>query len=128
MATLVIIDDEQEICEILEDVFAEEKGYAILTADNGPEGLELIKKHRPDVIILDIKLTVQMDGVEVLRQIRRILPRVKVVVITGFVDEEMEREIREIGIDGYIEKPFTPPRIIRAVQDVLETKRREEGS
>ena len=127
MATLLIIDDERDICDILEDVFQEQKGYAILKADNGQDGVELVKKHHPDVILLDVKLQAGMDGVEVLQEIKRHHPKAKIVMITGFVEEVMERKIKELGVDAYIEKPFTPPQIINAVKGVLQKKWSEEG-
>lgn len=127
MATLVIIDDEQEICDLVEDVFKQEKGFAILKADSGPDGVGLVKAYRPDVILLDIKLQAGMDGVEVLREIKRHHPSGKVVIITGYVEEEMEKEIRGLGVDAYIEKPFTPPQIVRVVKDVLQKKWNEES-
>jgi CheY-like chemotaxis protein len=126
MATLLIIDDELDICDILEDVFKTEKGFSVFKTDNGPEGVALVKKEHPDVIILDLKLQVNMDGVAVLREIRKFQPRARVVVITGYVEEAMEREIRELGVDAYLEKPFNPPQIIEAVQDALDAKLREE--
>ena len=119
MATVVIIDDEKEICEILEDVFNEEEGFTVLTAENGLDGLALIEKHSPDVTLLDVKLSAQMDGVEVLREIRKRNAKAKVIVITGYVEEKMEQEIKQVGVDGYIEKPFSPPQIIGEVQAVM---------
>ncbi|OGW84861.1 MAG: hypothetical protein A3A81_00890 [Omnitrophica bacterium RIFCSPLOWO2_01_FULL_45_10b] len=68
-----------------------------------------------------------MDGVEVLQEIKRHHPQAKIVMITGFVEEVMERKIKELGVDAYIEKPFTPPQIINAVKDVLQKKWSEEG-
>lgn len=127
MATLLIIDDEQEICDILEDVFRQEKGFAVLKTDNGNDGVELAKAHNPDVVLLDIKLQVGMDGVDVLRELRKQKSRAKIVVITGFVEEKMEREIRQLGVDGYIEKPFTPPQIVSVVKDVLQKKWSDHG-
>ena len=127
MATILIIDDEQEICDILEDMFRMEKGFAILKADNGPDGVELVKAHRPDVILLDIKLQAGMDGIEVLREIKRHHEKAKIVVITGYVEETMEDEIKKLGVDAYIEKPFTPPQIIAVVKNLLQEKWREDG-
>ena len=75
---------------VLEDVFQEQKGYAILKADNGQDGVELVKKHHPDVILLDVKLQAGMDGVEVLQEIKRHHPKAKIVMITGFVEEVMD--------------------------------------
>lgn len=127
MATLLIIDDEQDICDILEDMFSQEKGFAILKADNGEDGVALAEAHKPDVILLDIKLQVGMDGVDVLRELRKRHSRAKVIIITGFVEEAMEREIRELGVDGYIEKPFTPPQIVSTVKNVLRKKWSDNG-
>jgi DNA-binding NtrC family response regulator len=127
MATLLIVDDEQDICDIIEDVFLQEKGFAILKADNGPDGVKLAKEHRPDVILLDLKLQVNMDGADVLREIKQFHPKAKVVVITGYVDEKLEQEIKDLGVYAYLEKPFTPPQIIETVESALKRKWDEEN-
>ena len=127
MATLLIIDDERDICDILEDVFKQEESFAILKATNGWDGLDLVKTHRPDVILLDIKLQAGMDGKEVLEGIKKYHPKARVVIITGYVEEKVEREIRELGVDAYIEKPFTPPQIVSAVKEVLQKKQAEDN-
>lgn len=127
MATILIIDDEKEICDLLEDVFKQEKGFAVLKTDNGEDGVEFVKSHRPDVILLDIKLQVGMDGVDVLKEVRKYHPNAKVIVMTGYVEEVMERTIKNLGVDGYLEKPFTPPQILDVVKSVLKRKWAEGG-
>lgn len=122
MISLLIIEDEKDVREILEDIFKEEKDFAIYLADNGSDGLKLIEQNHPDVILLDIKLRVQMDGVELLKRIRQNHIATKVVVVTGCIEETMQKQIREIGIDAFIEKPFEPPEIVELVRKVLGKK------
>ena len=126
MATLLIVDDEKDICEVVEDTFNAEKGFVILKAISGSEAVDLVKAHRPDVILLDIKLYGMLNGIDVLKEIKRHHPRGKVIVITGFTDDEEDRKIKELGIDAYLEKPFTPPEIVKIVKETLEKKWSEE--
>jgi len=127
MVTILIIDDETEICDILQDVFEQEKDFRILKANNGQDGVRLAIEERPDVILLDVKLQVDMDGVAVLKAVKKNKIDSRMIMITGFVDEVMEREIRSLGIDAYIEKPFTPPQIVETVKSVIQKKRSEES-
>ncbi len=122
MTKIVIIEDEKEVRDILLETFSERSQFKVKAAGNGKDGFELVKSMRPDVILLDIKLTVQMDGVEVLRRIRGAGTPVKVIVITGYADAAVEKRVREIGVEAFIEKPFEPPEIIQAVEKVLKQR------
>ncbi len=127
MATLLIVDDEVDICEIVEDTFKQEKGFVVLKAFNGPDGVDLAKAHHPDVILLDIKLYGFMDGIEVLGEIKRYLPKCKVIIITGFSDNVTENETKNLGAFSYLEKPFNPPQIVEIVKEALQKKWSEES-
>ena len=56
--------------------------------------------------------------------IRESFPEIKVAVITGYVEDVIEQEIKDIGVDAYIEKPFTPSEILQAIRKLLESKER----
>jgi CheY-like chemotaxis protein len=71
-----------------------------------------------------MKLQVNMDGVEVLRRIKKCHPAAAVVVITGYIEEKMEQEARDLGIEGYIEKPFTPTQLLTAIETIVKRKKR----
>jgi two-component system, NtrC family, nitrogen regulation response regulator NtrX len=78
MTKVLVIDDEQGIRNLL-DTLLNRKGYAVVLADSGRKGLELIRRERPDVVVLDLKMP-EMDGVTVLQQIRRLNPDQPVIM------------------------------------------------
>ena len=121
MPTVLVIDDEKDICECFEDLFTlgdPNFKARVLNADNGPDGLELLEKHKPDIVFVDLQLQAEMGGAEVVRRIKESGSTAKVVVVSGFLDKNDER-IKWIGADSYLEKPATPDEIMRLVKKLL---------
>src|ERR671922_3007963 len=87
---ILVVDDDPDIQEVLQDRL-ESLGYEVLAASNGKEGLELLEKHSPHMVLLDIEMP-QMNGLEVLREIHRRGIDVTVVMITayGSIDRAVE--------------------------------------
>src|SRR5205085_12054358 len=79
------------------------KGYGVLLAENGQNGLDLLRRERPDVIVLDLKME-KMDGVTVLRHIRRLNLTQRVIIYSGACDPKTEQQIRALGISEMIKK------------------------
>jgi len=102
LAKVLIIEDEATI-RTLTEMLVKRLGYDVLLADNGLKGLELYRREHPDVIVLDLKMPV-MDGVEVLKQIRRVDQTQSVIVMTGDSSPETEREVRALGVSEFIVK------------------------
>jgi DNA-binding NtrC family response regulator len=134
MNKILIVDDEKKMRHILQ-IILEQKGYRTEQASNGSEALELIKKYHYAMVITDLKMPV-MDGLELIREIKKIDPDYPVVVLTayGSIDSAVDA-IREGAID-YITKPFEEEKILLTVQrsirfsELVEEKRihREELS
>lgn len=91
MAKVLVIDDEQGIRSLL-DTFLSRKGYDVLLADGGRKGLELFRRERPDVIVLDLNMP-EMDGVAVLHQVRSFKPDQPVIILTGAGSPEKEQRV-----------------------------------
>ena len=104
MATLVIVDDEPGIVEEVK-VFFEEEGYHVYTADSGEEGIEVIRKRKPDLVLIDVKLP-DISGLQVLEETRKVSPRTKTIVITGYVDQSLIDQAERLGRDAFLQKPF----------------------
>lgn len=104
MKTLLIVDDEDEIVETARAYF-EEEGYRVLTADSAKQGIAILKKFQPDVLILDLKLP-DMSGLAVLEQAKKYAPQTRVIVNTGYVNQAMLDEVDRLGRDGFLQKPF----------------------
>ena len=101
---LLIVDDEQEICEFLADYF-NSRGYECMVSFNGEDALAKTKLFRPHVILLDIKMP-GIDGIEVLKRIRAFDTFVGVIVVTGVLDEGIGRQALKEGAVDFITKPI----------------------
>jgi len=105
MAKILVIDDEEGIRNLL-DTLLDRKGYDVILADNGQKGLEVFRRARPDVVILDLKMP-GMDGLTVLQQIRQLDPRQPVIILTGAGTPEMEQQVMALGVTDFVEKEFS---------------------
>jgi len=101
---ILIIDDELEICKMVTE-FLFDAGYSASFALNGPDGLALIKKDLPSLVLLDIGLP-GMDGIEVMRLIHEQAPSLPVIVLTGNRDTETVKKMGELGACEYLTKPI----------------------
>jgi len=114
--TVLVIDDEPRIATMIRLNF-EVEGYDVLTARNGPEGLRRLTEHLPDAVILDVMMP-EMDGYEVLREIRRV-STVPVVMLTVRAEEADKVHGLELGADDYVTKPFSQRELLSRVKAVL---------
>jgi len=105
MTKILVIDDEQGIRNLL-DTLLRRKGYDVVLAESGRQGLELFRRERPDVIVLDLKMP-EMDGLTVLQQIKNLDPGKPVIILTGAGTAEAEKQVRALGVTEYVEKEFS---------------------
>jgi DNA-binding response OmpR family regulator len=117
MATILIVDDEPHIVE-LASLYLSNDGYSTLSAHDGLHALEMIRKHQPDLVILDIMLP-QLDGWEVCRRLRQDNNNVPIIMLTAR-GEDVDRIVGlELGADDYVVKPFNPRELVARVKAVL---------
>ena len=105
---ILVVDDEEPILELLR-YNLEKEGYDVKIAENGQVGIDIAKKFKPDLVLLDIMMPV-MDGVEACRQIRSNseLVNTHVVFLTARSEEYSEVAAFDVGADDYITKPIKP--------------------
>ena len=116
MSTILIIEDERNLSNLIKRHLTDE-GYQVLQADDGQKGLNLVKQHDPDLVILDIMLP-GLDGLEVCRRIRgeRFTP---ILMLTAKA-EEIDRVVGlELGADDYLAKPFSIRELLARVKAIL---------
>ena len=114
--TVLVIDDEPKISELCRDYLLA-AGYSVLTAADGPLGLALARRERPDLVVLDLMLP-GMDGLDVCRELRR-ESSVPIIMLTARVDETDRLVGLELGADDYLSKPFSPRELVARVRTVL---------
>jgi len=102
---LLVVDDETEICDFLKEFF-EERNYDVQTAYNGLDALEKIKSHKPDVVLLDMMMP-GMDGMAVLKEIKKDNPQTKVIMVTAVGTQDKINEALQLGADNYVTKPLS---------------------
>ena len=122
MKTILVVDDAPNIVELLR-LYLEGAGYATVVATDGPSAVELHRKHRPDLVILDVMLP-GMDGFEVCRAIRREADT-PVLMLTARTDDVDAIVGLELGADDYVTKPFNPRALVARVKAIL---RRTDGT
>ena len=104
MAILAIIDDEPGIVEEVK-AFFEDEGHRVYWADSGENGIRLVREVLPDLLLLDIKLP-DISGLRVLQATKECSPKTKIIVITGYVDQDLIDEAEKLGRDAFLQKPF----------------------
>ncbi len=104
MAKLLVVDDEIDIREFARSFF-KKRGIEVLTADGGGQALEIISSQNPDLVLLDVRME-EMTGVDVLKQLRKTNPTVKVIMVSGVEDEETITEAKALGALSFIHKPL----------------------
>ncbi len=102
---LMVVDDEIDICNFVKSFF-EMRGFKVTTAINGDEAMSLLFKEIPDVVIMDLKMRRENEGLEYLQKIKEACPEVKILIVTGSDDDEMVKEAKKLGADDYITKPL----------------------
>jgi signal transduction histidine kinase len=116
--SILIVDDEEDIRDVLE-IALKDSGYTVFLAENGVKALEIFKSARPDIVITDIKMPV-MDGIELLRRIKRENSSTQVLMITGHGD--MHLTIRSLKYDAmdFITKPVNVDILEIAIEKAVE--------
>jgi DNA-binding NtrC family response regulator len=117
LGTVLAVDDEQNIRRLIRSEFTLE-GYDVTTAKNGEEGLALFQQKSFDVILLDIKLP-KLNGLDVLRKIKKIYSRTEVIMITGYGDIQSAVKSLKLGARDYVTKPFKLDELLSIVRKAV---------
>ncbi len=120
MAKILIIDDELDICQLL-DRFLSRKGHTVQTASSGNQGMKTLRSFEPHLVISDFRLP-DIDGLELLKQIRAEFRETKVIIMTGYSDIRMAVEVIKYGAYDYVTKPLFPEELLNLIQEALDDK------
>jgi DNA-binding response OmpR family regulator len=120
--TIVLVEDDPNIADLV-DLYLRNDGYRVYQANSGEAGLELVRTREPRLVILDVGLPGQIDGLGVCRELRS-RSDVPIIMLTAR-DGEIDRVLGlEMGADDYVTKPFSPRELVARVKAIL---RRADG-
>ena len=127
--TVVCIEDEPEMIDLVRLILGR-KGFELIGAMGGREGLETVRRVKPDLVLLDLMMP-DIDGWEVYQQMKAdpALKDIPVIVVTAkaqSIDKVLGLHIAKV--DDYVTKPFGPQELLQSVEKVLGMERAEEGS
>jgi DNA-binding NtrC family response regulator len=114
----LVIDDEQIVLDSVSKILTEEH-YSVEVSLSGRQGRDMALETDYDVILTDIRMP-DMGGMRVLRDIKRAKPTLPVVIITGYATVRSAVQAMKLGAADYIEKPFTPDQLLKAVASALD--------
>jgi two-component system cell cycle response regulator DivK len=120
MSTVLIVEDNEKNMKLARDVL-QAKGYAVLEAVTGEDGVRLAKERKPDLVLMDIQLP-GINGMEALRQIRAepALAGLPVVAFTASVTPTDRSQIQAAGFDGFLSKPINLKEFLETVKALLQ--------
>ena len=120
---VLIVDDEAPIRRVLEFKL-KNKGYQVLIAENGLQGLELIKSHQPDAVITDIMMP-EMDGQQLCEQTNGLKQERPFLTngVTCRISQDEQQWINQLQDTLFMEKPFSPARLVECIDQYLGIKR-----
>ncbi|QWR76339.1 response regulator [Candidatus Magnetomonas plexicatena] len=118
MKSVLVVDDNSEVRELMEEILAG-SGYTVAVASNGQTAIEMARVNDYDVVILDMVMP-KMRGQDVLSELKRNKPFLKIIVITGFATIENAVEAIKSGASDYVTKPFNVDYFLTVIRRVIE--------
>ena len=116
-ARVLICDDEEGVRESLKLIL--EDHYTVSAAEHGEMAIERVAQAPYDMMLLDIKMP-RMDGIEVLRRVRQLAPRMPVLILTAYHSMDIAKEAIRLGASDYLSKPFDKDQVLDAIEHLLK--------
>ncbi len=120
--TILLVEDEEMLRELVK-VILKAKGYNVLTATDGEEGVETYTQHQKEIqlVVSDFGLP-KLSGFEAFKRIKAINPSVKFIVASGFIEPEMKTVMLSAGIKDVIQKPYSAEKMLLSIRSILDLK------
>jgi|TARA_Y100001934_G_scaffold267622_1_gene348555 excisionase family DNA binding protein len=117
----LIVDDDEELVELIRDVFDADGRFDVRVANNGFDAGMMVKEYKPDIIVLDVMLP-DINGKEVCQRVRSdsALDDVRIICISGMVEADKIDDLKEAGADDFMQKPFEVDALFARVCDLLD--------
>ena len=117
----LIVDDDEELVELIRDVFDADGRFDVRVANNGFDAGMMVKEYKPDIIVLDVMLP-DINGKEVCQRVRSdsTLDDVRIICISGMVEADKIDDLKEAGADEFMQKPFEVDSLFARVCELLD--------
>jgi excisionase family DNA binding protein len=118
---VLVVDDDRDLVELIVDVLERDGRFETRTVNNGFDAGMMVKEYRPDLIVLDVMLP-DINGKEVCQRVRNdsSLDEVKIICISGMVEEDKVSELKAAGANDFLQKPFDTERLIERLCALLD--------
>jgi len=117
--TILLVDDEESV-RVMGTRMLERVGFEVLTAADGREALELFQQRREQIVLVLLDLTMpDLDGEETFRELRRMAPRVRVLMSSGYTESEIAPRFAGKRLSGFLQKPYTLEALTQSLQSAL---------
>ena len=113
---VLFIDDEKTVLEV-GSLMLQKLGYNVLVANNGYRAIQILKENKVAFVILDM-LMPDMNGYEIYHQLKKIQPKIKVLLASGYTGDQSEERLESIGFDGYLQKPFNLKQLSEKIENI----------
>jgi len=123
--TVLVVDDVEQQREMAFDLLTS-LGYQVTTVASGREAVDYLKDHQVDLVVMDMIMEKDFDGLDTYQEILKIRPGQKAVITSGFSATERVNEMQELGAGAYIKKPYTRQSLGRAIREELDDKVKTE--
>lgn len=117
---ILVLDDDKTLCEVLGEEL-EQENYSVTCSFNGKDGLSRLSHDTYNLLILDYNMP-EMNGYEVLVQVKRTFPELPVLIISGDADIQLQKDFMTIGANDFVKKPFEFEDFLRRVQKCMLKK------
>ncbi|MCM8786431.1 MAG: response regulator [Candidatus Omnitrophica bacterium] len=119
MANILFVDDEENLLKVYKS-YLERKGHNVVYALKGEDGLEILKNHKIDLLILDLHLKEGMQGIDVLKEAHNTYPNLTIMILSGFGgDEDVIAKCTQLGAKKVLKKPLTLAELKENIEKLL---------
>lgn len=118
MAKILVVDDSSLIRTVLKN-FVKKEGHDTIEAEEGQTAIEKYKAEKPDLVFMDILMPNGLDGLGAAKEIKKIDPNAKIVMVTSVREAQEVNKAKEIGVKDYLNKPFSKEEISNVLKKYL---------
>ena len=115
---VLVVDDDAIVIKSCKRIL-EAEGFEVLTVPSADEALEIIRKYDFDLLLVDVKMP-KHDGMYLMREIKKDLPDIPIIVMSGYPTPETVADVLKLGATQFIPKPFRPDELLKIIRPVLQ--------